>query len=136
MNNAMLSNYSNKIQKFYDKGFTKAEVKVKLEEEKEYYENALFKVNERKKEIESFMTLQDIYNYVPLGYKEEFSTLESFEECMRENGESFDSLISGMMEDLEYQVCDYYNYPSDIMCNRWEVEQRIQVIEHKLINWG
>ena len=134
MKNAMLSNYSNKIQKFYDKGFTKAEVKVKLEEEKEYYENALFKVNERKKEIESFTTLEDIYNYIPLGYKKDFSTVESFKACMQNCGETFDSLISSMMEDLDYQVCDYYNYPSDIMCNRWEVEQRIQVIEDKLIN--
>lgn len=134
MNNAMLSIYSNKIKKFYDKGFSKEEVKNELEQEKNYYENALFEVNERKQMIEDLSNLKELYNEDTLGFNGDFKSFEEFKEHMGED--SLKTLKESCIESEDYHVCDFYGNPKDIMCTRWEVEQRIYAIEHHLLNFN
>ena len=131
MNNAMLSIYSNKVKKFYDRGFSKEEVKIELEQEKEYYENALYEVNKKKNEVESLTTLEEVFNHDGLGFKQEFGT---FGEFVKNLGNDLAPILNGCLENMDYHVCSYYSNPKDTMCTRWEVEQRIYVLENQLMN--
>ena len=131
MNNAMLSIYSNKVKKFYDRGFSKEEVKIELEQEKEHYENALYEVNKKKKEVESLATLEEVFNYDELGFKQEFGT---FGEFVKNLGNDLAPILNGCLESMDYRVCSFYPNPKDTMCTRWEVEQRIYAIENQLMS--
>ena len=131
MNNAMLSIYSNKVKKFYDRGFSKEEVKIELEQEKEYYENALYEVNKKKNEVESLTTLEEVFNHDGLGFKQEFGT---FGEFVKNLGNDLAPILNGCLENMDYHVCSYYSNPKDTMCTRWEVEQRIYALENQLMN--
>lgn len=129
MNNSMLSIYANKIKRFYDRGLSKEEVATSLTKEKDYYEQALFEVNERKEMIENIQTLEELYSEDTLGFNDDFKTFEDFKANVKED---LSTLKSSCLEQEEYHVCDYYNNPKDIMCTRWEVENRIYAIEYHL----
>ena len=131
MNGSMLSIYATKIKRFYDKGYSQEEVKTSLVKEKDYYEVALFESNERKSMIENIKTLEELYNEDTLGFNGEFKTFEEFKANIMDD---LATLKKGCLEEEEYHLCDYYNNPKDVMCTRWEVENRIYAIEHCLAN--
>lgn len=127
MNQNLLNIYKGKIQSFYDKGYSKEEVKTELKGEQKYYEQVVFKVEQEKDKVESFTTLEDIFNY---GYKDSFTDLEQFEEHLKNNDNDLQDLIDGEIESLNYNVCEKYDSYAQI--NIWEVEERIYTIEHCL----
>ena len=127
MNQNLLNIYKGKIQSFYDKGYSKEEVKTELKEEQKYYEQVVFKVEQEKDKVESFTTLEDIFNY---GYKDSFTSLQRFEEYLKGDGTDVQDLIDSEMASLNYHVCEKYDRYAQI--NIWEVEERIYTIEHCL----